>query len=73
MITLLIIGIVILVAKLIWWAIKAAWTIFRAVIWVVGLPFVIVGMFLVGLIKASFLVLIIAIAAAFVVPLITGD
>lgn len=69
MITMLIsIGIFVLAFKLILLAIKAAWGITKAVVFVAFLPLILIGMLIAGLASLAAPILIIGLLAAFIIP-----
>ena len=68
MITLFGIGIIVFAAKLVHFAFQAAWGIAKGVLFVVGLPALLVALFVAGLISLAFPLLILALLAAFLWP-----
>lgn len=69
MVTLFTIGIFIVTIKLFQLAFKAAWGITKAVLFALGLPILLVVLFVVGLVYLAFPLLLLALLAAFLVPL----
>lgn len=70
MITLFIIGTVIFVLKMAVWAFKAAWGIAKAVLFVVGIPVILIGLLISGIVTLAIPLLLIALLGAFLLPLI---
>lgn len=70
LIVLFIIGILLLMGKLGWIAVKAAWGILKVILSVLLLPAILVVLFVVGLVKLAMPLLVIALLVAFVGPLI---
>lgn len=70
MITLFIIGTVIFVLKMTAFAIKAAWGIAKAVLFVVGIPVILIGLLISGIVTFAVPLLLIALLGAFLLPLI---
>lgn len=70
MITLFIIGTVIFVLKMAVWAFKAAWGITKAVLFVVGIPVILIGLLISGIVTLAIPLLLIALLGAFLLPLI---
>lgn len=67
MITLFVIGILILSIKLVLFAVKAAWGITKAVLFIVGIPVILVGLLIAGLASLAGPLLIIALIVIFLV------
>lgn len=67
MITLFVIGILILSIKLVIFAVKAAWGIAKAVLFIVGIPVILVGLLIAGLASLAGPLLVIALIAVFLV------
>lgn len=65
------IGIIVLVFKLIVFSFKATFGIAKVILFVVGLPFVLIMMFIGGLIYLSIPLLLIALAVLFLSPFFT--
>ena len=72
MITLFVIGILVFTAKLIHFACKAAWGITKGVLFVIGLPAILIVLFAAGVVSLSIPLLIAALLAAFLLPLLKG-
>lgn len=70
LIVLFVIGILLLMGKLGWIAVKAAWGILKVILSVLLLPAILVVLFVVGLVKLAMPLLVIALLVAFVGPLI---
>ena len=70
MITLFVIGIIVFTAKLIHFAIKAAWGITKGVLFVIGIPALLIMLFLAGLVSLAIPLLILALLAAFLWPVL---
>ena len=68
MITLMTIGIIVLSIKLIMLAVKAAWGITKAVVFVVFLPLILIGLLIAGLATIAGPLLVIGLLAAFLLP-----
>ena len=66
MIALFIIGILVFTGKLIHFACKAAWGITRGVLFVIGIPALLMVLFVAGLVSLAIPLLVLALAAAFV-------
>ena len=73
MITLFVIGIIVFTAKLIHFAIKAAWGITKGVLFVIGIPALLIMLFLAGLVSLAIPLLILALLAAFLWPVLRGS
>ena len=67
-ITFFIIGIIVLALKLAGFAFKAAWGITKAVLCVIGLPLLLVGLFVAGLVSLAIPLLLIGLLGVFLVP-----
>lgn len=72
MITLLVIGILVFTAKLVHFAVKAAWGITKGVLFVMGIPALLIVLFAAGLVSLAFPLLIFALLAAFLLPVLKG-
>lgn len=72
MITLFVIGILVFTAKLIHFACKAAWGITKGVLFVIGLPAILIVLFAAGVVSLAIPLLIAALLAAFLLPLLKG-
>ena len=68
MITLMTIGIIVLTLKLIMLAVKAAWGITKAIIFVAFLPVILVVLLIAGLASVAGPLLVIGLLAAFLLP-----
>ena len=72
MITLFIIGILVFTAKLVHFACKAAWGIAKVILFVIGLPALLIALFIAGLVTLAVPLLILALLAAFLWPVLKG-
>ena len=72
MIALFIIGILVFTGKLIHFACKAAWGITRGVLFVIGMPALLMVLFVAGLVSLAIPLLVLALAAAFLLPVLKG-
>ena len=72
MIALFIIGILVFTGKLIHFACKAAWGITKGVLFVIGIPALLMVLFVAGLVSLAIPLLVLAMAAAFLLPVLKG-
>ena len=72
MITLFVIGILVFTGKLIHFAFKAAWGIAKGILFVIGIPLLLIGLFVAGLVSLAMPLLILALLAAFLGPVLKG-
>ena len=72
MIALFIIGILVFTGKLIHFACKAAWGITKGVLFVIGIPALLMVLFVAGLVSPAIPLLVLALAAAFLLPVLKG-
>ncbi len=72
MITLFVIGTLVFAAKLIHLACKAAWGITKGILFVLGLPVLLIVLFAAGLVSLAIPLLILALLAAFLWPVLKG-
>lgn len=72
MITLFAIGILVLTAKIVHFAWKAAWGIVKGVLFVIGIPALLIALFVAGLVSLAVPLLIFALLAAFLLPVLKG-
>ena len=72
MITLFVIGIIVFTAKLIHFACKAAWGITKGVLFVLAIPTLPIVLFAAGLATLAIPLLILALLAAFLWPVLKG-
>lgn len=72
MITLFVIGILVFTGKLVHFAVKAAWGITKGILFVIGIPALLIVLFAVGLVSLAVPLLILALLAAFVLPILKG-
>ena len=73
MITLFIIGIIVFTVKLIHFALKAAWGITKGVLFVIGIPALLIVLFAVGLAALAIPLLLLALLTAFFWPVLKGS
>lgn len=72
MITLFVIGILVFTGKLVHFAVKAAWGITKGVLFAIGIPALLTLLFVAGLVSLAVPLLILALLAAFVLPILKG-
>lgn len=72
MITLFAIGILVFTMKLVHFAVKAAWGITKGVLFAVGIPALLTLLFVAGLVSMAVPLLILALLAAFLLPVLKG-
>ena len=72
MITLFVIGILVFTVKLVHFAVKAAWGITKGVLFAVGIPALLITRFVAGLVSLAVPLLILALLAAFLLPVLKG-
>ena len=72
MITLFIIGIIVFIAELVCFAFKAAWGITKGVLFVIGIPTLLIVLFIAGLVYLAIPLLIIALLVVFLWPILKG-
>ena len=72
MITLFVIGIIVFALKLVHFAFKAAWGITKGVLFVIGIPVLLVVLFVAGLVFLAMPLLILALLAVFLWPVLKG-
>lgn len=72
MITLFVIGLLVFAAKLVHFAIKAAWGITKGVLFIVGIPVLLTVLFAAGLASLAVPMLIFALLTAFFLPVLKG-
>lgn len=72
MITLFVIGILVFTVKLVHFAVKAAWGITKGVLFTIGIPALLIVLFLAGLVTLAVPLLILALLAAFLLPVLKG-
>ena len=72
MITLFVIGILVFTVKLVHFAVKAAWGITKGVLFAIGIPALLPVLFLAGLVTLAVPLLILALLAAFLLPISKG-
>lgn len=68
MITLFIVGTVIFVLRMIFFAVKAAWGLLKVILFVVCIPLLLIGLLLRGIVALALPLLLIALLAAFLLP-----
>ena len=69
MITLFAIGILVFTVKLVHFALKAAWGITKGVLFVIGIPAMLIALFVAGLVCFAIPLLILALLAVFLWPI----
>ena len=72
MVTLFVIGIFVVVVKLIHFAVKAAWGITKGVLFVIGIPALLIVLFVAGVVSLAVPMLILALLGAFLWPVLKG-
>ena len=72
MITLFVIGILVFTVKIVHFACKAAWGITKGVLFVIGIPALLMVLFVAGLVSLAISLLVLALAAAFLLPVLKG-
>ena len=72
MIPLFVIGIIVLTAKIVHFAFKAAWGITKGLLFVIGIPALLIVLFVAGLVSLAVPLLILALLAAFLLPVLKG-
>lgn len=73
MITLFVIGILVFTVKLVHFAVKAAWGITKGVLFAIGIPALLIVLFVAGLVSLAVPLLILALLAAFLLPIVKGN
>lgn len=72
MITLFIIGIIVFIAELVCFAFKAAWGITKGILFVIGIPALLIVLFIAGLVYIAIPLLILALLALFLWQFLKG-
>ena len=72
MITLFVIGIIVFTVKLVRFAVKATWGITKGVLFVMGIPALLTVLFVAGLVSLALPLLVLALLAAFLLPVLKG-
>ena len=72
MITLFIIGVIVFAVKLTHFALKAAWGITKGVLFVIGIPALLIVLFVAGVVSLAVPMLILALLGAFLWPVLKG-
>ena len=72
MITLFVIGIIVFAVKLAHFAFKAAWGITKGVLFVIGIPALLIVLFVAGVVSLAVPMLILALLGAFLWPVLKG-
>ena len=72
MIILFVIGILVFTGKLVHFTFKAAWGITKGVLFVIGIPALLIALFVAGLVSLAVPLLIFALLAAFLLPVLKG-
>lgn len=73
MITLFVIGLVVFAINAFLLSIKAAWSIAKALLFVLGIPALLIALLIIGLTYLAVPLLIVALVAAFLVPRFTAQ
>ena len=73
MITLFVIGIIVFTGKIVYFAFKAAWGITKGILFAMGIPALLIALFVAGLVSLAMLLLILALLAAFLWPALKGS
>lgn len=72
MITLFVIGILVFTVRLVHFAVKAAWEITKGILFAIGIPALLTLLFAAGLVSLAVPLLILALLAAFLLPVLKG-
>ena len=72
MITLFIIGIIVFTLKLMHFAWKAAWGITKGIVFAIGIPVLLIVLFVAGLVSLAIPLLMLALLVAFIWPVVKG-
>ena len=72
MVALFVIGILVFAVKLIHFAVKAAWGIAKGVLFVIGIPALLIMLFVAGLVSLAIPLLILALLGALLWPVLKG-
>ena len=72
MIALFVIGIIVVTAKLVHFACRAAWGITKGILFVIGIPALLTVLFVAGLVSLAVPLLILALVAVFLGPVLKG-
>ena len=72
MITLFVIGILVFTVKIVHFACKAAWGITKGILFVIGIPALLIVLFVAGLAVLAVTLLLLALLAAFFWPVLKG-
>ena len=72
MITFPVIGVLVFAVKIVFLAIKAAWSITKGILLAVGIPVMLVALFAAGLAVLALPLLVIALLAVFLLPIVKG-
>lgn len=73
MITLFVIGIIVFTGKIVYFAFKAAWGITKGILFAMGIPALLIALFVAGLVSLAMPLLILALLAAFLMPALKGS
>lgn len=73
MITLFVIGIIVFTGKIVYFAFKAAWGITKGILFAMGIPALLIALFVAGLVSLAMPLLILALLAAFLWPALKGS
>ncbi|MGM9603204.1 MAG: hypothetical protein ACI3W5_16660 [Faecousia sp.] len=72
MITLFVVGIIVFTVKLVHFALKATWGITKGLLYAIVIPALLIVLFVAGLVSLAVPLLIIALLAAFLLPILKG-
>lgn len=72
MIILFILGIVLFIFKLVLFAVRAAWSVTKVLVFIIGIPLVLAVLFFTGLVTLAVPLLILSLLAAFIGPALRG-
>ena len=73
MITLFIIGIIVFIVKLVHFACKAAWGVMKGILFVIGIPILLITLFVAGLVSLAIPLLALSLLAVFLLPVLKGN
>ena len=72
MVTLFVIGVIVFAVKIVHFTLKAAWGITKGILFAIGIPALLIVLFVAGLISLAIPLLILALLAAFLWPVLKG-
>lgn len=73
MITLFIIGIIVFIVKLVHFTCKAAWGAMKGILFVIGIPILLITLFVAGLVSLAIPLLALSLLAVFLLPVLKGN